>query len=671
MKVGVYIFEKISDIVKKNLFYSVPLVHDFWEDFEFEELTQNMRQKLDPIFGEILDRVRVGSPTSNDIIILETRIVKVEAANYSKIDCAVEQFMQLKHENIKTLCLFPTIVSTNDTNLAISETLKIKCLTVQAIDSGKPDFRQTKVRKNQVNKQFKISTKKSETAGLESNLYIGIGSSVMLTRNLETNSGLVNGAIGEVIDIDICKKRENSVNKILIEFSNIDEHIWIERFMADFDCGKSDYITRAQFPLTLAWAISIHKSQGLSLDSTILDLGSDIFEGGMAYVALSRARVLNKVYLIEFLPSSLYCCPEAYQEYQRLYRCSNIPSRLPLFINTYKSFNKNNISKKHLNTNPPENKHTSNNEFLSSTINTVDQAIFKYYPLKLTNHGQNNCFANSVTQALLHMHPFFYQYLDSDPEYENQLKKDYLKKIKDFFNICYNAYNTQREPISTSILRAHLTEYHRSSLSQYNGATQDDCFLFLTDFINSLNQSVRKLFMFDAIVKSKCKRCTTEHNYANSNNSHIDISLNDNNRLTDLTKALKLISYGERTCRSCKINTDCIDETTLILPESNKFVIVYVPNFKYVANKYVKLNTRLDNINHQPLIVNNSTNTTFQINSIILRLGDTVNNGHFKIWAHNLQTNKWLLIDDSVVRVYKELYKSLDNVNIIVLKRLN
>ena len=90
---------------------------------------------------------------------------------------------------------------------------------------------------------------------------------------------------------------------------------------------------------------------------------------------------------------------------------------------------------------------------------------------------------------------------------------------------------------------------------------------------------------------------------------------------------------------------------------------MYVPHFKYVDNKFVILNTRIDNITLQPLTLMNSANAKFQISSIIVRLGDTINNGHFKIWAHNLQTNKWLLINDSTVRVYKELYKSMDNVN--------
>jgi ATP-dependent exoDNAse (exonuclease V) alpha subunit len=68
----------------------------------------------------------------------------------------------------------------------------------------------------------------------------------------------------------------------------------------------------------LAWALTIHKSQGLSLDAELLDLGPSIFEGGQAYVALSRARKLNTVFLIEFCPSSLRWRSECIQEYNRL-----------------------------------------------------------------------------------------------------------------------------------------------------------------------------------------------------------------------------------------------------------------------------------------------------------------------------------------------------------------
>lgn len=50
--------------------------------------------------------------------------------------------------------------------------------------------------------------------------------------------------------------------------------------------------------MVLAWGCTVHKVQGMSLDCAVLDVGSNVFEKGMAYVALSRIRSLSGLYLI-------------------------------------------------------------------------------------------------------------------------------------------------------------------------------------------------------------------------------------------------------------------------------------------------------------------------------------------------------------------------------------
>ena len=55
-----------------------------------------------------------------------------------------------------------------------------------------------------------------------------------------------------------------------------------------------------KIPLEYAWALTIHKCQGMTLDLCIMDLGENIFEAGQMYVALSRVKSLEGLYLIDF-----------------------------------------------------------------------------------------------------------------------------------------------------------------------------------------------------------------------------------------------------------------------------------------------------------------------------------------------------------------------------------
>jgi hypothetical protein len=66
--------------------------YDFWNNFEFIELVENMRQKEDPIFAEILERVRVGNSTKDDINKLNERLVKATDPNMNIVDVAVEEY---------------------------------------------------------------------------------------------------------------------------------------------------------------------------------------------------------------------------------------------------------------------------------------------------------------------------------------------------------------------------------------------------------------------------------------------------------------------------------------------------------------------------------------------------------------------------------------------------
>ena len=78
------------------------------------------------------------------------------------------------------------------------------------------------------------------------------------------------------------------------------------------------YVIRSQFPITTAYAITIHKSQGLTLSHVLTDIGNTIFTCGQAYVALSRVKSIEGLHLINFDPRSIKALDSAVLEYNRL-----------------------------------------------------------------------------------------------------------------------------------------------------------------------------------------------------------------------------------------------------------------------------------------------------------------------------------------------------------------
>ena len=119
----------------------------------------------------------------------------------------------------------------------------------------------------------------------------------MLRRNMDTKKELVNGAIGTVLSI--------SNERVKVKFDHMSDPYDVERVQSRFMVMKNFYVYREQFPLILAYAVTIHKCQGLSLDCAIVDLSDKVFSAGMAYVALSRVRSLAGLHLSAFDPASI------------------------------------------------------------------------------------------------------------------------------------------------------------------------------------------------------------------------------------------------------------------------------------------------------------------------------------------------------------------------------
>ena len=125
--------------------------------------------------------------------------------------------------------------------------------------------------------------------GINNNLEFKIGSKVIFIIN-RPQSSYVNGTRGQIIDfkrhLPLVKISDNKI--ILVDYQEFSMQINNIK-VAKVNC----------LPLKLAWAITIHKSQGMSLDSAEIDLTRS-FSPGMGYVALSRVRSLEGIYLKGF-----------------------------------------------------------------------------------------------------------------------------------------------------------------------------------------------------------------------------------------------------------------------------------------------------------------------------------------------------------------------------------
>lgn len=162
--------------------------------------------------------------------------------------------------------------------------------------------------------------------GLPQELQVSVGTRVMLLRNLVTNEGLVNGAMGIVTHIEL---QENGVEfQIFVRFDDInigrmfqspshDRSIPITRYTQEY-LYLGRYINRIHFPLTPCWACTVHKLQGISVDSAVISLGPKIFQAGQACVALSRVRKLEGIFIIDLCVQKMYADPLVVYEYGRL-----------------------------------------------------------------------------------------------------------------------------------------------------------------------------------------------------------------------------------------------------------------------------------------------------------------------------------------------------------------
>lgn len=227
------------------------------KEFEVIELGQVFRQQ-DQRFIRILNRIRTNNIDEDDLQELNSRKLEITHSEETPI-------ITLTSTNV---------IAQNINNLAL-QTLPDSPRIYEARINGI-------VNQSQHPNDQQLILKK--------------GAQVMTIRN-SPDKKYVNGSLGHVIEL--------ADDEITVLFNHNSDPVRINREdwdiiryrVAGEELQKEVMGTFTQFPLKLAWAVTIHKSQGKSFDRIIIDLGRGAFENGQAYVALSRARSFEGVFL--------------------------------------------------------------------------------------------------------------------------------------------------------------------------------------------------------------------------------------------------------------------------------------------------------------------------------------------------------------------------------------
>nr|CAH8841750.1 unnamed protein product [Trichobilharzia regenti] len=270
-----------------------------WDKCHFKvvELTHSWRQSDDPKLAHLLSVIREGQCPKWAIKILRSRVIS-ELGNYKSDD---------NNNGSKCIAtrLYTHRADAEAWNKRMLDELPGVCKIYRSQDTfvGKTN-----------------SSYIDSICPAPSVLNLKVGAQVMLLRNLDTGRGLVNGARGVVEKIN----NDNGLPEVRFFSSKSNSGgsnsflhtVQIEKFTIR-GVGTEEVGSRRQLPLSLAWAISIHKSQGITLENAELAL-SKVFECGQAYVALSRCRNLDGLRLLDWRPEVIRADPAVIKYYEEI-----------------------------------------------------------------------------------------------------------------------------------------------------------------------------------------------------------------------------------------------------------------------------------------------------------------------------------------------------------------
>ena len=299
-----------------------------WSVFRMIELTEIMRQKNDKTFTELLNRVRTASHTENDIEVINSKCVTPSNPNYPS----------------NALHIWAENTPVDEHNRRRLDLIEAPLVILKANDQYPKNV-------NKQDIERVLARGRSETCGLDYEIHVKEGARIMLTTNINIQDRLINGQMGTIVKIGVNVKNDPSVLYIKFDdvkageitintsancFAKKNHLVPIEPVLGKIKIKpskpSSPEVQRIQFPVTLSWACTVHKVQGLTLQNVVVSLDlrkQRSFNYGQVYVALSRATSLSGLHILGKLePQHIKANPKVKEEYERLrnYNISLRPS---------------------------------------------------------------------------------------------------------------------------------------------------------------------------------------------------------------------------------------------------------------------------------------------------------------------------------------------------------
>jgi len=288
--------------------FESPIWYEIFPLANHIELSTMFRQK-DPVFQSILLNIRKGRIDPDQIVLLQNHINR--------------EYRAEEHNGCVPTKLFPTIARVDSYNRMMFDQIQeisyvydvqIKTNCTTFLESGRPIAKEDiekckKITKTVQEREIEYLIKNSPCV---EKLSLKKGAVVMSTVNLDIENGICNGSTGVIVDF---QTRIGSIPTPIVKFANgIQKNMEIQYWQSE----EFPSIAVGNFPLRLAWAMTIHKSQGATLSMAEMDIGKSIFESGQTYVALSRVQSLDGLYLSDFNPKNIRANPKVTAFYETI-----------------------------------------------------------------------------------------------------------------------------------------------------------------------------------------------------------------------------------------------------------------------------------------------------------------------------------------------------------------